>query len=76
MVCFSMVQTKGDTSCPKCGGTGKVECMCTRWSDGDVGCPACEWTGWAPCNNCGGGGLKRPLTADLYARTDDDGLSG
>ncbi|KAK4413206.1 hypothetical protein Salat_2733100 [Sesamum alatum] len=23
--------------CPSCNGTGRVTCMCTRWSDGDYG---------------------------------------
>ncbi|CAA6659934.1 unnamed protein product [Spirodela intermedia] len=47
--------------CPKCNGTGRVACMCSRWSDGDVGCRTCaDREGWraaaaaarAPAGRC------------------------
>ncbi|CAL5027898.1 unnamed protein product [Urochloa decumbens] len=51
-------------SCVTCGGTGKVACRCTRWSD-DVGCRPCAGTGRAPCRSCrgsgSGGGGRRAL---------------
>ncbi|XP_057776968.1 uncharacterized protein LOC130995628 [Salvia miltiorrhiza] len=31
--------------CSTCNGTGRVTCLCTRWSDGDYGCRACAWLG-------------------------------
>ncbi|CAL5017373.1 unnamed protein product [Urochloa decumbens] len=53
-------------SCVTCGGTGKVACLCTRWSD-DVGCRPCAGTGRAPCRSSGSGGggrrAQRPLAA-------------
>ncbi|CAN6270466.1 unnamed protein product [Urochloa humidicola] len=51
-------------SCAACGGTGKVACLCSRWSDGDVGCRSCAGTGHATCRSCrgsGGGGGRRAL---------------
>ncbi|CAL5017372.1 unnamed protein product [Urochloa decumbens] len=51
-------------SCAACGGTGKVACLCSRWSDGDVGCRPCAGTGRAPCRSCrgsGGGTGRRAL---------------
>lgn len=52
--------------CPKCGGSGYVECACSRWSDGDTGCSTCRGTGAAVCNACGGGGTAVPISAKLY----------
>ncbi|KAK8923697.1 hypothetical protein KSP39_PZI019449 [Platanthera zijinensis] len=42
--------------CPKCSGTGKMECLCSRWSDGDRGCRTCGGSGRMACNNCRGSG--------------------
>ncbi|KAK8943605.1 hypothetical protein KSP40_PGU020880 [Platanthera guangdongensis] len=42
--------------CPKCSGTGKMECLCSRWSDGDRGCRTCRGSGRMACNNCRGSG--------------------
>ena len=55
--------------CPKCGGTGFVECFCTRWSDGDGGCGSCRGTGRMVCNACGGGGTAVPIKATLPAQS-------
>jgi len=55
----------GTQECPKCGGSGMVECFCTRWSDGDVGCSSCRGSGKMVCNACGGGGTAVPITAKL-----------
>lgn len=56
----------GRQECPKCEGTGTVECFCRRWSDGDVGCANCRGSGFMQCNACGGGGTAVPIQAKLY----------
>eukprot|EP00891_Asterochloris_glomerata_P009456 jgi/Astpho2/9456/Aster-01714 len=58
--------------CPKCGGTGFVECFCSRWSDNDAGCGSCRGTGRMVCNACGGGGTAVPIKATLPAQTRND----
>ncbi|RCV33289.1 hypothetical protein SETIT_7G072200v2 [Setaria italica] len=70
-------------SCVACGGTGKVACLCARWSDGDdVGCRPCAGTGRTPSRRCRGPGrtgrrhepvrvvvrAQRPLEAVTKAR--------
>ena len=55
--------------CANCGGTGVVDCMCTRWSDGDAGCGSCGYTTKTACTACGGGGNASPIA--LYIRRDD-----
>lgn len=47
--------------CATCEGTGKVPCMCTRWSDGDVGCSTCRGTGRMACPACRGSGTGVPI---------------
>ena len=42
--------------CATCGGTGKVACLCARWSDGDAGCQPCAGTGRSACRSCRGTG--------------------
>ncbi|XP_078433909.1 chaperone protein dnaJ-like protein [Wolffia australiana] len=54
--------------CAKCNGTGRVACLCSRWSDGDVGCRACAGSGRAACNACGGSGTGRPVPVQLSMR--------
>ena len=39
----------GMRECPTCGGSGTVECVCTRWRDGDVGCGICGGSGRMTC---------------------------
>ncbi|KAL8520164.1 hypothetical protein ACS0TY_010909 [Phlomoides rotata] len=54
--------------CPTCNGTGRVTCMCTRWSDGDYGCGTCAGSGRMTCNRCGGGGTGRPIPVQIAVR--------
>ncbi|XP_042497159.1 uncharacterized protein LOC122075985 [Macadamia integrifolia] len=54
--------------CPSCNGTGRVTCMCTRWSDGDVGCRTCSGSGRMACSSCGGTGTGRPIPGQLSVR--------
>ncbi|KAK3443336.1 uncharacterized protein LOC120290308 [Eucalyptus grandis] len=54
--------------CPSCNGTGRVACMCSRWSDGDVGCRTCAGSGRMGCSSCGGTGTGRPLPVQLSVR--------
>ncbi|BAF08834.1 uncharacterized protein [Oryza sativa Japonica Group] len=54
--------------CATCGGSGRVDCLCNRWSDGDSGCRTCAGSGRMPCRSCGGSGTGRPLPARLIAR--------
>lgn len=54
--------------CPTCGGSGKVDCICQRWSDGDFGCSTCGGSGKATCSNCGGGGTAQPQVQRIYVR--------
>lgn len=51
--------------CPTCNGTGRVSCLCSRWSDGDVGCRTCAGSGRMACSSCGGTGSGRPLPAKI-----------
>ncbi|XP_004142934.1 uncharacterized protein LOC101220122 [Cucumis sativus] len=51
--------------CPTCKGSGRVTCICVRWSDGDVGCRSCSGSGRMSCRSCGGGGRGRPITVQL-----------
>jgi hypothetical protein len=52
------------------GRTGKVACLCARWSDGDVGCRPCAGTGRAPCRSCRGSGRtgRRPAPVRVAVR--------
>ncbi|CAI9756362.1 unnamed protein product [Fraxinus pennsylvanica] len=54
--------------CPSCKGTGRVTCMCTRWSDGDVGCRTCAGSGRMACNSCGGTGTGRAIPVQISVR--------
>ncbi|CAN8267748.1 unnamed protein product [Cochlearia groenlandica] len=54
--------------CPRCNGTGRVTCFCSRWSDGDVGCRNCAGSGRAACSNCGGSGTGTPLPVQISVR--------
>lgn len=59
---------ESNQECPTCGGTGIVECFCSRWSDNDVGCASCRGSGKMGCNSCGGGGTAVPIKAKLYIK--------
>ncbi|KAF7091288.1 hypothetical protein CFC21_093896 [Triticum aestivum] len=54
--------------CSTCSGTGREECLCSRWSDGDVGCGTCSGSGRKRCRSCGGSGTGRPLPARLIVQ--------
>ncbi|XP_022132135.1 uncharacterized protein LOC111005075 [Momordica charantia] len=54
-------------TCPTCNGSGRVTCICVRWSDGDFGCRSCAGSGRMSCRSCGGGGRGRPITVQLSA---------
>lgn len=68
-------QAKDENSevCSTCRGTGRVPCVCTRWSDNDVGCGSCGNSGLAVCRDCNGGGTKVPVAraVPLYIREND-----
>ncbi|KAK1406050.1 hypothetical protein QVD17_42247 [Tagetes erecta] len=53
--------------CSSCKGTGRVSCVCNRWSDGDIGCRTCGGSGRMMCNSCGGSGTGRPLPVRISA---------
>ncbi|XP_072954826.1 uncharacterized protein [Typha angustifolia] len=55
--------------CAACNGTGRVACLCSRWSDGDLGCRTCAGSGRMPCRSCGGSGTGRPLPAQISMRS-------
>ncbi|CAI0393106.1 unnamed protein product [Linum tenue] len=55
--------------CPSCNGTGRVSCLCSRWSDGDVGCRTCAGSGRMGCSSCGGSGTGRPLPVQISMRS-------
>nr|GLL43934.1 uncharacterized protein LOC102590323 [Ipomoea trifida]GMD77531.1 Heat shock protein DnaJ, cysteine-rich domain containing protein [Ipomoea batatas]GMD80713.1 Heat shock protein DnaJ, cysteine-rich domain containing protein [Ipomoea batatas]GME15217.1 Heat shock protein DnaJ, cysteine-rich domain containing protein [Ipomoea batatas] len=54
--------------CPTCNGTGRVSCLCSRWSDGDVGCRTCAGSGRMGCSSCGGSGTSRPIPVQISVR--------
>ncbi|XP_042397535.1 uncharacterized protein LOC121987899 [Zingiber officinale] len=56
--------------CETCNGTGRVKCLCSRWSDGDdSGCRSCAGSGKVACRSCGGSGTARPLPVRVPMRT-------
>lgn len=57
---------EGQEVCPKCRGSGVVECFCRKWSDNDVGCGTCGGTGKMVCNSCNGGGTAVPIEARVH----------
>ncbi|KAL6766255.1 hypothetical protein ACKKBG_A35285 [Auxenochlorella protothecoides x Auxenochlorella symbiontica] len=71
---FAMQQAQptreGQQECSTCGGTGKVPCLCNRWSDGDVGCSTCGYSGKMPCSSCRGGGTAVPILARIPSKRD------
>lgn len=59
--------------CESCNGTGRVACVCQRWSDDDSGCGTCGNTGMMACKDCHGGGTKVPVARviPIYAKNED-----
>lgn len=55
--------------CETCNGTGRVACLCSRWSDGDAGCRSCAGSGKVACRSCGGSGTARPLPVRVSMRS-------
>ncbi|KAJ4756056.1 Chaperone protein dnaJ-related [Rhynchospora pubera] len=55
--------------CATCNGTGRVTCLCSRWSDGDTGCRTCSGSGRMACRSCGGSGTGRPLPVQISVRS-------
>lgn len=63
----------GERMCDTCGGTGYVECFCTRWSDGDArGCGSCGGSLHAQCHSCRGGGTAVPIEARVLIRSEKE----
>lgn len=59
--------------CETCGGSGYVECFCTRWSDGDRrGCSSCGGSLQTACHSCGGGGTAVPILGKVYIKNEKD----
>ncbi|KMZ73278.1 Drought-induced protein [Zostera marina] len=55
--------------CATCNGTGRVACLCARWSDGDnTGCRTCSGSGRMVCSSCGGTGTGRPIPMQIQMR--------
>lgn len=59
--------------CETCGGSGYVECFCTRWSDGDSkGCSSCGGSLQTVCHSCRGGGTAVPILGKVYIKDEKD----
>lgn len=58
----------GAPRCQTCHGTGRVTCLCTRWSDGDMGCRTCHGSGRMSCSSCGGSGDGRPFPVRISVK--------
>jgi len=59
--------------CETCGGSGYVECFCTRWSDGDrQGCSSCGGSLQKVCHSCRGGGTAVPILGKVYIKDEKD----
>lgn len=70
-VAFQDERPSPGTECETCGGTGLVDCFCTRWSDGDrTGCSACNGSLKTICHSCRGGGTRVPIEAKVYIRSE------
>ncbi|CAL9113283.1 unnamed protein product [Musa textilis] len=55
--------------CTTCNGTGRIACLCSRWSDGDIGCRTCAGSGRMACRSCGGTGTGRPIPVQVPMRS-------
>jgi hypothetical protein len=64
---------RDERACETCGGSGYVECFCTRWSDGDDrGCGSCGGSLNTVCKSCRGGGTAVPIEARVLIRREED----
>jgi len=64
---------RDERACETCGGSGYVECFCTRWSDGDDrGCGSCGGSLNTVCKSCRGGGTAVPIQARVLIRREED----
>lgn len=64
---------EGQRVCETCGGSGYVECWCSRWSDGDArGCGSCGGSMSAVCHSCRGGGTAVPIEARVLIRNETE----
>ncbi|KAK6116600.1 hypothetical protein DH2020_049706 [Rehmannia glutinosa] len=63
----SMMGSGRAPRCPRCNGSGRTTCLCTRWSDSDVGCRTCAGSGRMACSSCGGSGTGRPIPVRISA---------
>ena len=74
----AMATTRGgedgdaEEECPRCDGTGRTACSCTRWSDDGEGCGACGYTGLTVCPACRGGGRAVRVTVKIEVPTETD----
>jgi hypothetical protein len=59
-----------EEECPRCDGTGRTACSCTRWSDDGEGCGACGYTGLTVCPACRGGGRAVRVTVKIEVPTE------
>lgn len=57
--------------CSMCEGTGRTECMCTRWSSDGEGCSSCGYTGVSICPACRGGGRAVRVTLEIPVEKDE-----
>ncbi|OUS45371.1 hypothetical protein BE221DRAFT_116063 [Ostreococcus tauri] len=66
-------EDEGDENeeCPKCEGSGRAACACTRWSSDGEGCGTCGYTGITACPACRGGGRAVRVTVKIEVPTEE-----
>ena len=57
-------------ACPRCDGSGRTACACTRWSADGEGCSSCGYTGLTVCPACRGGGRAVRVTVKIEVPTE------
>lgn len=65
-----------DEACPKCEGTGRAACSCTRWSSDGEGCGSCGYTGVTACPACRGGGRAVRVTVKIEVPAEREETAG
>ncbi|KAG6405707.1 hypothetical protein SASPL_133299 [Salvia splendens] len=63
----SMMDSGRTPRCPVCNGSGRVKCLCSRWSDGDAGCRTCHGSVRMTCGSCGGTRTGSPISVRIHA---------